>query len=230
MSLSRPFVLAFLAARAIARALLDTLSPPACAACDAPVRRDRVFCPPCAATVLRTANTPGEPLAFATFGGAIAAALRRFKYGERPDLGRPLGHLLRGLVREDAPVVDLVIPVPLHPRRLAERGYNQAALLAHAASDELGVPLAARALVRLRDTPQQATLGRVERLANVTRAFVVRSPRAVQGRRVLLVDDVATTGSTLSACRDALVEAGARDVIALCLARAGEPSPANPAA
>ncbi|MDI1484751.1 ComF family protein [Polyangium sp. y55x31] len=223
MPLSRPFVLAFLAARVIARALIDTLSPPACAACDAPVRRDRVFCPTCAATVLRTSNTPGEPLAFAAFGGAVAAALKRFKYGERPDLGRPLGHLLRGLLREEAPAVDLVIPVPLHPRRLAERGYNQAALLAHAAAGELGVPLAARALVRLRNTPQQATLGRAERLANVARAFVVRSPRAVRGRRILLVDDVATTGSTLEACRDALVEAGAREVITSCLARAGEP-------
>ncbi|MDC3953800.1 ComF family protein [Polyangium jinanense] len=229
MPLLRPFVLAFLAARAIARALLDTLSPPACAACDAPVRRDRVFCQPCAATVVRTANTPDEPLAFAAFGGALAAALKRFKYGERPDLGRPLGHLLRGLVREEAPVVDLVIPVPLHPRRLAERGYNQAALLAHAAADELGVPLAARALVRLRNTPQQATLGRAERRTNVARAFVVRAPRAVRGRRILLVDDVATTGATFSACRDALVEAGARDVITFCLARTGEPSPAAPA-
>ncbi|MDI1448064.1 phosphoribosyltransferase family protein [Polyangium sp. 6x1] len=221
----RPFLLASLAVRVIARALLDTLSPPACAACDAPVRRDRVFCPVCAEAVLRTENVPGEPLAFAAFGGAIAAALRRFKYEERPDLGRPLGHLLRGLVRDEAPVVDVVVPVPLHPRRLAERGYNQAALLAHAAAIELGVPLAARALVRLRDTPQQATLGRVERCTNVARAFVARSPRAVRGRRVLLVDDVATTGATLSACRDALVEAGARDVTALCLARTGAPSP-----
>ncbi|MDC0748459.1 ComF family protein [Polyangium mundeleinium] len=218
----RPFLLASVAARALARALLDTLSPPACAACDAPVRRDRVFCSPCAATVLRAANEPGEPLAFAAFGGAVAAALRRFKYGERPDLGRPLGHLLRGLMREEAPGVDLVVPVPLHPRRLAERGYNQAALLAHAAADELDVPLAARALVRLRDTTQQATLRRAERHANVARAFVTRSPRAVQGLRVLLVDDVATTGATLSACRDALVEAGARDVITLCVARAGD--------
>ncbi|MDI1431010.1 ComF family protein [Polyangium sorediatum] len=218
----RPFLLVSLAARALACALLDTLSPPACAACDAPVRRDRVFCSPCAASVHRTANEPGAPLAFAAYGGAVAAALRRFKYGERPDLGRPLGHLLRGLVREEAPEVDLVVPVPLHPRKLAERGYNQAALLAHAAADELDVPLAARALLRLRDTTQQAALGRAERHTNVARAFVARSPRAVQGRRVLLVDDVATTGATLSACRDALVEAGARDVITSCVARAGD--------
>ena len=218
----RPFLLASVAARTLARALLDTLSPPACAACDTPVRHDRVFCSPCTTTVLRTTNEPGEPLAFAAFGGAVAAALRRFKYGERPDLGRPLGHLLRGLVREEAPGVDLVVPVPLHPRRLAERGYNQAALLAHAAAHELDVPLAARALVRLRDTTQQATLGRAERHANVARAFVARAPRSVQGLRVLLVDDVATTGATLSACRDALVEAGARDVITLCVARAGD--------
>ncbi len=206
-----------------ARALLAALSPPRCAACDASVLRGRVFCPTCAATVLRTANVAGSPLAFAAFGGAVAAALKRFKYSERPDLGRPLGHLVRRLVREEAPVADVVVPVPLHPRRLVERGYNQAALLARAAADELDVPLAARALARRRDTPKQATLGRAMRLTNVECAFVARQPRAVKGRWVLLVDDVATTGATLSACRDALLEAGARGVTALCLARAGAP-------
>ncbi|MRG92639.1 ComF family protein [Polyangium spumosum] len=220
MSLRLPFFLASLLSLA-ARALLDTLSPPACAACDAPVLRARVFCPSCAATVLRAENLPGEPLAFAAFGGALAVALRRFKYEERPDLGRPLGHLLRRLVREQAPAVDVVVPVPLHPRRLVERGYNQAALLARAAAGELGVPLAARALVRHRDTPKQAHLGRAERLVNVEQAFFVRAPRAVRGLRVLLVDDVATTGATFEACRGALLRAGAREVVAFCLARAG---------
>lgn len=222
----RPFFLVSLAARVFSRALLDTLSPPTCAACDAPVQGARVFCPTCAATVLRAPNDADEPLAFAAFGGAVAVALRRFKYEERPDLGRPLGHLLRGLVREAAPVVDVVIPVPLHPRRLAERGYNQAALLARAVARELDVPLAARALVRLRDTPKQATLGRAARLTNVERAFAVRTPRAVKGKRVLLVDDVATTGATLSVCREVLFEAGAQEVVVLCLARAGEPNAA----
>ena len=138
-----------------------------------------------------------------------------------PNLGVPLGHLLRRLLREEGLSADVVVPVPLHPKRLAERGYNQAALLARAAARELGAPLAARALVRVRDTSQQARLGRTERLANVERAFVARDPKAVRGRDVLLVDDVETTGATLTACRAALLEAGARRVTMVCLSRAG---------
>ena len=136
-------------------------------------------------------------------------------------LGVPLGHLLRRLLREEGLSAEVVVPVPLHPKRLAERGYNQAALLARAAARELGAPLEARALVRVRDTSQQARLGRTERLTNVERAFVARNPEAVRGRDVLLVDDVETTGATLAACRAALLEAGARHVTMVCLCRAG---------
>src|SRR6185369_5247276 len=97
-------------------------------------------------------------VAFALYGGAVAAALRRLKYGGRADLAVPLGHLARRAVREAGLSGDLVIPVPLHPRRLADRGYNQAALLAASVAREIGAPLVARALVRVRNTPQQARL------------------------------------------------------------------------
>lgn len=212
--------------RALGALLAHALSPAACAACDAPVPREAVFCATCAATVIRL--PPGEddgtekPLAFAAFGGAIATALRRLKYEERPDLARPLGHLLRGTAREARLQAEVVVPVPLHPRRLVERGYNQAALLGGAVATELGVPLLPRGLTRLRNTPQQARMGRQERLGNVAQAFQVRDARAVRGRRVLLVDDVATTGATLSACREALLLGGASAVTSLVLARAGD--------
>lgn len=196
----------------------DLLAPPACAACDAPVPRRRVFCPACAATVARLA--PGAPIACASYGGALATAIRRFKYDARPDLARPLGDLLRAAVRAAAPRVDLVVPVPLHPGRLVERGYNQAALLGAPVARELHVPLAARALVRVRATAPQARLGRGARADNLEAAFRPSSA-AISGARVLLVDDVTTTGATLAACAAALRAGGAREVVSCALARSG---------
>jgi ComF family protein len=154
------------------------------------------------------------------FAGAIAVALRRLKYESRPDLAGPLGRLLCGVIRRGGLGADVVVPVPLHPKRLADRGYNQAALLGRAAARALSVPLAARALVRIRHTPQQAHLGREARLGNVVNAFHVRDPAAVRGLHVLLVDDVVTTGSTLGACTAALLAAGAASVQMLAVARA----------
>jgi ComF family protein len=212
-------------ARALGGLLTSVLSPAACAACDAPTTPQRVFCQPCAETVLRAA--PCEEalaIAFAAFGGAVATALKRFKYEDRPDLARPLGHLLRRAAREAGLSIDVVVPVPLHPRRLVERGYNQAALLARAAAVELDAQLSTRALARVRGTAQQARLGREARRVNMAGAFEVRDAGAVRGRRVLLVDDVETTGATLKVCREALLAAGAASVTALVVARAGRPA------
>ncbi|WP_437568802.1 ComF family protein [Sorangium sp. So ce542] len=169
-------------------------------------------------TVGASAAAGVDLVAFAAFGGAVAEGIRRFKYGDRPDLARPLGRLLLGAARDAEVSADLVVPVPLHPRRLAERGYNQAALLAAHVADGLPVSMAPRALCRVRPTAQQAQLPRGLRLQNVAGAFRVRAPERVHGRRVALVDDVATTGATLAACREALLGAGAASVTYLVLA------------
>jgi ComF family protein len=223
--------LAFALLRMLLAAVRGALGPPTCAACDARVRFGVVFCSACAATI--TPSPPSEPTAldgasprplavhaFGSFGGALATALRRLKYQDRPDLGAPLGHLARRTARLAGLTADLVVPVPLHPRRLVERGYNQAALLAAEVAIELGAPLAARALVRVRHTPQQARADRASRLDNVREAFRARRPASLRGRRVVLVDDVATTGSTLTACAEALLAAGAASVTAVVIARA----------
>ena len=225
------------ALRTLALLVGEALSPTTCASCDAPIPFKNVFCPECAGSVVRDAGAgigesdrssggscPGgleRAVAFSLFGGAVAAALRRLKYEERPDLARPLGHLLRRAARDAdlAAGADVVVPVPLHPRRLAERGFNQAALLAAEVAGELRAPTAPRALSRARDTPQQAMLDRAGRLNNVTRAFLAIDPARVRGRRVVLVDDVMTTGATLTACAEALLEAGASSVAGLVVAR-----------
>jgi ComF family protein len=210
--------------RALLTSVADLLGPPCCASCDERLRRSAVFCAPCARTVARAdpAGAEREPpaLAFAAFGGAVAVALRRLKYEDRPDLARPLGELLRLLARERGVAAEVVVPVPLHPRRLVERGYNQAALLAWPVAAELGARFCAGALHRVRHTPQQALLDRAARLTNLDRAFEVKAPGALRGRRVLLVDDVATTGSTLAACRAEVLKAGALSVEAMVVARA----------
>jgi ComF family protein len=204
--------------------LTTLLAPPRCAACDADVERLATFCAPCRSTV-EPASGAHDASAMAAFvyGGAIAEAITRMKYQARPDIARPLGDLLWRALEPTCERLRgcLVVPVPLHPARLAERGFNQSALVARRVAKHLQAPLAATALSRARDTPRQATLDRNARQTNVAGAFRTREPRRVAGRTVLLVDDVRTTGATLEACAEALGAAGAFVVLTAVVARAG---------
>lgn len=215
--------------RTLAELAGHALSPTGCASCDAPIPFNHVFCAECARSIVpdpgrEAQRSPGSAgfggaVAFCLFGGAAAAALRRLKYEERPDLARPLGHLLRRAARDADLRADVVVPVPLHPKRLADRGFNQAALLAAEVADELKAPLVTRALARGLDTTQQAKLDRAGRLTNLAGAFSARGAEKVRGRRVVLVDDVVTTGATLTACAEVLLETGAESVAGLVVAR-----------
>jgi ComF family protein len=131
-----------------------------------------------------------------------------------------MGELLREQLGRQPLQADLVIPVPLAPKRLRQRGYNQALLLAEQVWPAVKGELMLDALERA-DRPAQQSLGATDRLANLEDAVACRHPRAraIQGRRVLLVDDVVTTGATLSACAEALAGAGARRISALTFAR-----------
>ena len=111
------------------------------------------------------------------------------------------------------------MPIPLHPSRLREREYNQSLLLADELNRDLGLPLVYDNLVRLRATPPQTELSRSERLANLRRCFAVQRPADVIDKRVLLIDDVMTTGTTAHECAKALRKAGAGDVYVVTLAR-----------
>jgi ComF family protein len=153
-------------------------------------------------------------------GGVIRQAILLFKYGGRHSLGSHLGRLMAGAARGlcDPPRFDLLIPVPLHPRRERERGFNQAAVLAKEVGRVWRRPIGSRLLRRVRATDAQSG-GRGAREANVRGAFQVARPDQVEGRRILLIDDVFTTGATANECAETLLAAGATEVAVYTLAR-----------
>jgi ComF family protein len=162
--------------------------------------------------------------AVAEYRDGMREAIHALKFGGRPVLATPLGRLLaeagaRALPAPPGDWAEGLVPVPLHPARLAERGFNQAELLAAPCAARWRVPVLPRALVRTRSTLPQTDLDPAARRANVRDAFRVPRPAAVQGRRVLLVDDVLTTGATVGAAARALRAAGAAAVGVLTLAR-----------
>lgn len=157
--------------------------------------------------------------AFGPYEGALRRAIQLLKYDGIQPLGAALGERAASAA-DFVERIDAVVPAPLHPSRRRPRGFNQAELIARAAAARLGLPVETKWLERTKATPPQAGLSRSERRANLRGAFRVRRPEALVGKRVLLVDDVATTGATFEACAKALKRAGARYVAALAVARA----------
>ncbi|MFC2058995.1 ComF family protein [Chloroflexota bacterium] len=152
------------------------------------------------------------------FEGTIREAIHHFKYKRLKALAVPLGELLAEYIYSYPLDMDLLMAVPLHPKRLRERGFNQAALLAQELGKLSSIPVADNLLLRLRDTaPQARALSSDQRSSNVQTAFGCR--QRIDGVRVLLIDDVCTTGATLDACAVALKDAGACFVWGLTLAR-----------
>lgn len=159
---------------------------------------------------------PARTAAGWRYQGPLADAIRRFKYGGASELAGPLGAMLACAAATYAGAVDAVVPVPLHPRKLRERGYNPAALLGWPVARALGVPQRVACLTRARATRSQAGLSREARQSNVRAAFLAKpSPPA----RLLLIDDVRTTGTTLAEAARVLTAQG-HDVVCLALAYA----------
>jgi competence protein ComFC len=151
---------------------------------------------------------------FGAYEGVLRQLIHLYKYGRVKTLAWPLSGLLaQAMPRDEA--FDATVPVPLYWRRRLQRGFNQAELLARGLSRRTGIPVV-KALGRLRPTPAQAGLSNSARRQNVSQAFRARN---VQGKRILLIDDVMTTGATAASCAAALKQAGARSVSLLTVAR-----------
>jgi ComF family protein len=202
---------------------LPRLRPPLCSRCSRP-ERNSTRCGAC----LRAGPALTAVRAACVYSGAARLAIQRLKYEQQRYLAEPLAALLQECLTARPLAVDALVPVPLDAARARERGYNQAALLAAPVAESLAVSFAPRWLRRSRPTRPQVGLSARERRANVRGAFTCPESAGVAGRRILLVDDVMTTGATLEACAEALLTAGAASVFGLVVARDlpdGHPAP-----
>ena len=205
-------------------ARIRLLSEPLCTACGHPLHPAHwdTLCSRCSAEPrpFHRARSLAYYSSDTSEKNPLARALWALKYECRLDVGRRLARVLADHTPFDAMEHDLVVPVPLHSVRLRRRGFNHACILATAVARRIRAPLASGALRRIRATPPQVSLPEAARTANVRGAFAVTDPPAIAGGRILLVDDVYTTGATAAECALALRSAGAATVDVLTLARA----------
>ena len=233
----------------ILRAGEKFLFPPRCFSCGVPVEHAHTLCHSCWQKV-RFITAPhcsscGRPFAYDAGENAICGTcfkepppyeacrsalvyddaarpiLTRFKYADRSDYLPALVRWLEQAGGEMLAQSDVIVPVPLHVKRLLSRKYNQSALLAKGLADESGLPVYADGLIRKKHTPPQAGLSQSARKKNVQGAFEVNAKweKALEGKRVLLVDDVMTTGATIHACTKALLRGGAAQVRVVTIAQ-----------
>jgi ComF family protein len=239
--------------RAALRFALDVALPPLCPSCRAPLGGGAGLCaacwsklsliepPYCARLGIPFTYDPGPGLlsmeaiasppaydrarAAVRYDDVARALVLSFKYGDRLDLAPMMGRWMARAGRELLQDADALVPVPLHWRRLWARRFNQSAALAGAISDMTDVQVLHGALKRIRPTPQQVGLSKTERADNVQGAFRVPPEHKsdVRGRRLVLVDDVLTSGATADTCARALLRAGAKHVDVLVFARVVAP-------
>lgn len=194
----------------------ERITTPICTVCGIPFTSSRGVDHACGRCVEERPSFTAARSAF-VFDGKVLDAIHKLKYGGDTSVAAPLANLVSGSIGGHCPCA--VVPVPLHAGRLRERGFNQSLLIARELSRLTSLPLIYDRLKRTRDTGQQVGLKALERKKNVTGAFTLVEPGLFKGKKVLLVDDVITTGATLNECAKVLKRSGA-EVVALTVARA----------
>ncbi|MGD0281219.1 MAG: ComF family protein [Dissulfurispiraceae bacterium] len=190
---------------------IERYSGPACVTCGIPiVSAHAAHCESC----LKTPPSFSKIIYYGIYDGALRKAVHLLKFKGIKRLARPIAELLSEL---PIPEAEGIVPVPLHPARLREREFNQTALISRHLSRHYGIPLLLDVLKKDRKTPPQTDVSGKERLKNVRNAFI--ADKAADGLRLILVDDVITTGATVYECARVLTKAGAADVTVVALAR-----------
>jgi ComF family protein len=204
--------------REICGEIFDLVAPTMCGSCGAEIPVKPPLCTLCRHHLVPAVDPPENVYVAYEHGGPLARAIYRAKYDGNPTLAVSLGQLLVENMPSFPEKIDAIVPAPLHPKRLRERGYNQSVELSRLLSKALGAEILFSAAQRTRNTPSQTRLDREARRRNVADAFAVSSN--VCDRAVLIVDDVVTTGATLNALQQACLDAGARTVRTMTLSRA----------
>ena len=200
---------------------LDLISEPYCPLCGIPFSSEKTtnhLCGDCLGSVHRF----DRARATGFYQGLIREVIHRFKYGGQTFLVNPLARMLIGPGNELTRMhrIDTIVPVPLHCKRLRQRGFNQASLLARRLGSLLKIPVDYSSLKRTRWTDPQIGLSRNQRAANVKGAFSLKAREKIKGKGILLLDDVLTTGETVNQCVRVLKkDGGAREVVVLTVAR-----------
>lgn len=198
----------------------ERLTGPACPLCSEPFLSQETLPHACAECAK---NSPPfiEARSLYLYRGHVLEMLHGLKYLGRTETARPLGLLLSEEIKRMDASPDVIVPVPLHTKRLQKRSFNQSVLMARACSNSLSIPLDYKGLQRVRDTGAQVGLSRTERAENIKGAFALTSEEIYRGKNVLLIDDVYTTGATMRECAKLFSKAGAK-TYCLTLARAAK--------
>lgn len=201
----------------ITSAVLDIIYPPAnkCIICDA---EDFIgICPLCKGSIKRV-KSQEEILSYGFYGGILKELILSFKYGKNFTAGDVLAELLLTLIKEEKVEGDYICYVPMSKKAIKKRGFNQCEIIGKKIGEELNIPIS-NCIVKSKDTKEQKTLAKEERIKNVKGAFEIKEEAKIYNKKIILIDDVVTTGATLQECREILKKSDVEKITILTIAK-----------